>query len=405
MTSHEGNAAESSGGPARSLLARAKRVADEVARPAAAQIDREGRFPREAVAAMREERLFAAGIPAALGGTGCSMADLSAISTILAKACGSTGMIFAMHQMQIGCMARHHAGSSFFPDYLKAAADHQWLVASGTSEAGVGGDLRSSIAGIEADGEAFKLRKSCTTLSYGDHADAILITARRNPAAASGDQSLALIRKQDYSLEQRGEWDVMGMRGTCSPPFDVTAQASVHQILPEPFRDIAARTMIPYSHILWSSVWLGIAADALSIAQAALKQGARKAPKSMPLGSAGLVEALNDFEQMKSQVRAAAGEYDRLAASPSAAAGLSNSSYALRINSLKLSASRLVVDICVKCLSVCGIAGYANQSASSLGRQLRDALSASLMISNNRIRNTNAGLLLVAGAELFDGIQ
>ena len=219
---------------------------------------------------------------------------------------------------------------------MRDAALHQWLLASGTSEVGVGGDLRTSIAALEIAETDFKLHKSCTTLSYGEHADGILITARRSPASASGDQVLALIRKEDYTLKQTGEWDVLGMRGTCSPPFEVAAAASTRQILPEPFRDIAIQTMIPYSHILWSAVWLGIAADAVATAQSHLKQTARKTPKVMPLAAPGLVVSLNHFQQLSVNVRAAAGEYDRLSADPATAATLGTSAYALRINNLKL---------------------------------------------------------------------
>jgi acyl-CoA dehydrogenase len=404
MTSRTTNAPvpEASGERTKTPLAKAKRVATDVARPAAARVDRESAFPREAIAALREEKLLAAGIPVEFGGLGGSISDLAAISTVLGKACSSTGMIFAMHQMQVLCIVRHLGTSSFFRKYLQEAAEHQWLLASGTSEAGVGGDLRSSIAALETEGTNFKLHKSCTTLSYGQHADGILITSRRSPTAVTGDQALTLIRKEDYTLKQTGEWDVMGMRGTCSPPFEVSAGASVEQILPDPFRDIATRTMIPFSHLIWSAVWLGIAADAVSTAQSLIKKTARKAPKVIPLGSAGLVEALNEFQQMKSNVRAAVQEYERLTADASAEAALSTAAYALRINNLKLSSSRMVVEICLECLAVCGLAGYANNSPFSLGRQLRDALSAQLMISNNRLRSTNAGLLLVAGGELLD---
>ena len=247
MTSSAGNARspEASGKAGNALFVKVRRIAEEVARPAASRVDKDACFPREAVSALREEKLLAAAIPVDLGGMGCPLGELARFCAALGKACASTGMIFAMHQMQIACIVRHCGTSAFFRDYLRDAADRQWLLASGTSEAGIGGDLRSSIAAIDLAETDFKLSKSCTTLSYGEHADGILITARHNPAAASGDQSLALIRKEDYTLKKTGEWDALGMRGTCSPPFNVSASAAAGQILPEPFRDIAIQTMIP----------------------------------------------------------------------------------------------------------------------------------------------------------------
>jgi len=46
-------------------------------------------------------------------------------------------------------------------------------------------------------------------------------------------------------------------------------------------------------------------------------------------------------------------------------------------------------------MQVIGIEAYKNEGPLSLGRHLRDAHSAALMINNDRIRSTNADLLLV----------
>ena len=73
----------------------------------------------------------------------------------------------------------------------------------------------------------------------------------------------------------------------------------------------------------------------------------------------------------------------------------------LRINNLKLTASTLVVEIVTEALGICGILAYKNDSQWSLGRQLRDAHSAALMINNDRIQDTNAALLLGAQGHLM----
>ena len=44
---------------------------------------------------------------------------------------------------------------------------------------------------------------------------------------------------------------------------------------------------------------------------------------------------------------------------------------------------------------ICGIAGYKTDSKFSLGRQLRDAYGAALMINNDRIYGANAQMLLI----------
>ena len=55
-----------------------------------------------------------------------------------------------------------------------------------------------------------------------------------------------------------------------------------------------------------------------------------------------------------------------------------------------------MAEICLQCLSACGLMGYSNLSRFSVSRQLRDALGAPLMIANDRIIATNAGLALAS---------
>jgi acyl-CoA dehydrogenase len=374
------------------LSARARLIAEDVARPAASSVDRDARFPHEAITALREEGLLAAALPRELGGLGSSLLEITELCTILGRACASTAAIFAMQQIQLATIARHSAGAAFFDSYLRDAAEKQWLVASGVSETGVGGDLRSSIAAIERNGQRFSLRKRCSVVSYGAEADAILITARRAPSANAGDQALALLRKTDYRLETTSAWNALGMRGTCSPAFLVSAEAPVEQILPEPFRTVSVRTFVPWSCIAWASGWLGIAEEAVSIARASVQFEASRRPGTTPFGGARLVDAVNDLEMMRASVRAAAAEYEQLDAASSSS--LSSMSYALRVNGLKLISARLVTRICMSALEVCGLAGYMNDSQFSIGRLLRDALAAPLMIGNDRLTAINTSLLI-----------
>ena len=68
----------------------------------------------------------------------------------------------------------------------------------------------------------------------------------------------------------------------------------------------------------------------------------------------------------------------------------------LRFNNLKLAASEQAPRVCAGVLEVVGIVGYKNDSPYSVGRHLRDALSARLMVANERIHAIDAGLLMIA---------
>jgi acyl-CoA dehydrogenase len=66
-----------------------------------------------------------------------------------------------------------------------------------------------------------------------------------------------------------------------------------------------------------------------------------------------------------------------------------------RLDSVKVTSSVLVGDIVQRAMAICGLAAYRNDSPESLGRHLRDAAGAPLMVSNDRALEAAAQTLLV----------
>ncbi|MEQ9004503.1 MAG: acyl-CoA dehydrogenase family protein [Pseudomonadales bacterium] len=378
----------------RRLAAEVRRIADTVARPAATDVDQAARFPVEAFNGLKEAGVLAAGVPADLGGGGCSIRELAGFCQALGEGCAATAMILAMHYIQVACIVHHGGQVPAWQDYLRRLSRDQRLIASVTSEVGTDGDLRRSIAAIAATETGFTLTKWATTISYGAYADDLLITARRNSAASEHDQVLVLSLRGEFELADRGEWDTLGMRGTCSPGARVEAHGSAWQILPAPFADIAPHTMVPYSHILWAACWLGIAIDASRRARSLVQGKARRNPDRTPRGADRLVDLDARLQLMRADHEAVTRDYDRVVGT-GRRIGSTDLALALRVNNLKLSSSQLVREVVLEAMEICGIVGYRNDSEFTLGRHLRDALSASLMISNDRIRAGNSTMQLV----------
>ena len=380
------------------LLTQTAAIARDVAAKHAADVDASSRFPHETFAALREARLLSAAVPVACGGTGAGMLELGAQCAALAQGCGSSGMVLAMHHIQVACMARHGQGSPFFERYLREnLVERQELVASITSENGTFGDTRSSVCAVAVDGERMSLEKDATTVSYGQHADAQLVTCRRTADAAASDQVLVLFEKGGYTLAQDGNWDTLGMRGTCSPGAKFSGRGAAAQILPGSFADSSAQTMVPYSHILWSALWSGIAADALGRAAAFVRAGARKNPGSVPPNAVQLARAHVELQAMRHNWEACAIDFDEMTAADDRAARetLGTMGWALKMNQLKIACSEMAPKLCHEALQIIGIMGYKNDSPFSVGRHYRDVLSAALMVSNGRIASKSASMLLV----------
>ena len=230
------------------LVTRTASIASEVASKHAVDVDKVSRFPHETFAAMKQAKLLSAAVPKAFGGHGASMLELGHQCAALAQGCGSSAMILAMHHIQVGCIARHGAGTPYFDRYMRdALVGEQQLVASITSEVGTFGDTRSSVCAVELDGDRMSLAKDATTVSYGQHADAQLVTCRRAADAAASDQVLVLFEQGQYTLEQVGVWDTLGMRGTCSPGGKFSGAGAAAQIIPGSYANSSAETMVPYS--------------------------------------------------------------------------------------------------------------------------------------------------------------
>lgn len=388
----------------RELSASVRRIADEVAGPAAADVDARARFPAEAMEALKQVGALSAGVPAALGGGGCSTRQLAVLCGLLGERCAAASMILAMHYIQVACIVHHGAGVRAWSDYLRRLVTEQRLIASVTSEVGIDGDLRRSIAALEADADGFTLTKHATTISYGAHADDLLITVRRDGDAAEHDQVLVLVLGGDFELLDPGEWDTLGMRGTCSPGARVQGRGELWQVLPVPFADIAPHTMVPCSHLLWAGSWVGMATDAARRARSLVQGKARKNPAVTPRGAERLADLDARLQLMRADQEAVLRDYDELLAS-GRRIGATDLALALRVNNLKVNAAGLLREIVLEAFEICGIAGYRNNSDFTLGRLLRDAMSASLMISNDRIRSGNAAMHLVHKGGAIRGLS
>jgi len=376
-------------------LAALEGIAADVAAPNAADVDANSRFPRATVQALQTAKLLSAPVPKELGGAGYGTRELAALCSTLGQACGSSAMVLAMHYIQVACIARHGLQSAFFRRYLQELVRDQYVLASMTSENGTFGETRTSICAVERQDGRFKLDKDATTASYCEHADGILVTCRRGPDAPGSDQVLVLVRKGDYKLTQTTSWDTLGMRGTCSPGFKLESAGPEEQIVPGSFADSSAQTMVPYSHILWSSLWWGIAADAVARAAEFVRASARKNPGTVPPTATRLAQVSEQLQAMRHNWLALADEFDELNARPGGMRELLSIGWALKMNNLKINASESAPQIVHRALQITGILGYKNDSKFSLGRHYRDVLSASLMISNDRIASKSASMLLV----------
>jgi acyl-CoA dehydrogenase len=382
-------------------IKRRAQAAAAVAASHADTVDAEARFPDEAFAAARAQRLLGIMVPVELGGEGASMSDVVDVCYVLGRACGSTAMIFAMHQISVACLVRHARTSAWHAQLLRRLAAEQLLLASSTTDGQGGGDLRKSDCAVVEDGARIALAKNATVMSYGAQADGIVTTARRSPDAPATDQVLVAFVKDDYALERKSGWDTLGMRGTCSAGFSLDAHGKAEQILPEAYQTIHAHTVMPVAHLTWSAVWSGIAASAVERARQFTRNAARKTAGQLPPGATHLTRASATLRMLQATVTSALRRYETILDDPRALEGLD---FQTTLNLLKVTASEQSIAVVMSALQASGLSGYRNDGDFSVARHLRDALSSSVMINNDRILGNvaSAALLVEVPALLTD---
>ena len=105
-----------------------------------------------------------------------------------------------------------------------------------------------------------------------------------------------------------------------------------------------------------------------------------------------LAQAVADLQAMRQMWQSVAADFDALGNNRRPLHGMH---WALTFNNLKVKASEAAPKLVHQALQIVGIQGYKNDGPYAVGRHYRDVLSASLMISNERIQAKSADMLLV----------
>lgn len=339
---------------------------------------------------MAADRLIWAMAPADLGGEGLGIGETARITYDIARLSGSAGLTYAMHASQALTLVRHAGQSVFLRDLTRRLVSGQQLVASGTSEKGVGGDIFGSLCTLERVEDddrsgQFSLLKDSPNISYLDLAGAVLITGMFSTEDGQKTQVLVAATMEEIELEPGAMTDFMGMKGIVNRPYRLKATFNQEAIFAEPYPAIARITMTPAVHILWAALWSGLAAHILDKVKHIVGREFGGETGIASVMQAELSRLVDKHYQMNALVRDAVASFD--AQQDEAGMGITQTA---RVKRLKTVCSTLLSEICVDALDLLGIRGFAEAGPLSVAEPVRDAFSARVMISNYRLLTANA---------------
>jgi acyl-CoA dehydrogenase len=149
--------------------------------------------------------------------------------------------------------------------------------------------------------------------------------------------------------------------------------------------------MVPIAHLTWSGVWCGIAAGAVARARRFVRKGATNAAQAAP-GASHLTRAMMSLRALRGSIAAAVASYESAAVDSERLEAID---FQAGMNLLKVNSSELAIETVLTALQACGLSGYRNDGEFSVARYLRDVLSSSIMINNERILASTASSLLL----------
>ena len=327
---------------------------------------REARFPREAFDALKAEKLLGAYVPAEYGGMGLDGRQVAKMCEALGQYCASTAMIFAMHQIQVACVVHHAQQSPFFRDYLRELVEDQRLIASATTEIGIGGDVRSSICAVEVEGDSLPPGEEAPVISYGEQADDILVTCRSAPRTRrQASRCTVLVRQAAIApLKPLSRLGHARLPRHVQPGLQLySAAGAAQQILPTPFADILGRRRcIRFAH----RVELAVAGHRDRRGQPGPRLRPRRGAQDAGHDRSSAMRLAEvdrrALQEMRDNVAGHAREYRACSRrrEPRGDSQLRVSPSAPTTSSCPARSS--IVDIVGRAMLICGIAGYRNDS-------------------------------------------
>ncbi|KJK51582.1 acyl-CoA dehydrogenase [Lentzea aerocolonigenes] len=367
-----------------------------VLRENARRVDGDAVFPAESLAALREGGLMGLLVPVADGGLGGGLGDLVDTAQLLASACTSTAMIWAMHCQQVDVVVRHGSPALRARLLPRIAAGEVYL-ASITSEKQTGGHLLTSAAPLQHNDNGVLVERVAPIVTGGAVADGFLMTMLDAPGASPREVTLVYADREQLDVRVSGDWNPLGMRGTHSVALTLSGVVPEDQIVGArgEFGEVAVSSMIPLAHLAWAACWLGTARQALSDLVTVFRSPGR--PRSVDLKSDLVAERLArvrmDVEVVSAYLRQTEQEISRCRAG---GGDLSATPVQIHLNTLKVIAAELTYRAADQCVQLGGMAlGYLADAPVPFERHLRDLRSASLNYANDRLLTASGTLCLL----------
>lgn len=352
------------------LRASVRELADSVLGPRAEQVDREHRFPREALAAASQLGLMGILVPREYGGAGLDHLAFTICVEELARACASTSVIVDVHNSVATEPILLYGTEDQKRAWLPVLARGEVLGGFALTEPGSGSDAAALSTTARPAGAGWVLTGRKVFITNVGEAGMYLVFARTGPEPRAAGVSAFIVPADAPGLRVGQVFDKMGLNG--SPTGELVLEevrVPAAGLLHEPGRGFAvAMRALDAGRI-------GISGQALGIADAAVGEAVERV-RETAAGEQGVQFLLAD---MATQLAAA-----RQMAYHAAALCAGGRPFTREAAMAKLFCSDVAMSLATDALQVVGEAGAI--TGSSFDRHFRDAKALQIYEGSNQVQ-------------------
>lgn len=258
-----------------------REFADKEVKPLAAEVDEQERFPQETVEKMAKLGLFGIPLEKEYGGAGGDNLMYTIAVEELSRACATTGVILSAHTSLCLSPIAQFGTEEQKRKYLPKLASGEWLGAFGLTEPNAGTDASAQQTTAVLDGEEWVLNGSKIFITNGGKAHVYVIIAMTDKSQGNKGISAFIVEAGTPGFEIGKKELKMGIRGSATTELIFTncriPKANLLGKIGGGFA-IAMKTL--------DGGRIGIAAQALGIAQGAMDETVKYTKERKQFGKA-----------------------------------------------------------------------------------------------------------------------
>ena len=332
-------------------------------KPVAAINDREHKFPKEIIDKLGELGFMGMNVPEQYGGSGLDYLSYILALEEICKGCASTGAIMSVNNSLVSAPLKTFGNENQKSSFLKDLASGNKLGCFMLSEPEAGSDAASMKTTATLDGDNYILNGTKSWITNGAEADLAIVFASTDRSLKHKGVSAFIVDMKTTGVNIGKLEDKLGIRATSTAQvFFEDCKVPAQNLLGsegEGFK-IALYTL--------DGGRIGIAAQAVGIAQAALEESVRYAKERRAFG-----KTISDFQGLQFMIAdmATRVEASRLLVWQAAVMKDRDERYSKQSAMAKLFAAETAMWVTTKAIQIHG--GYGYTTDYPVERYFRDA--------------------------------